>query len=184
MLWDRALINPINTGVNVRVSLILPIPICPHTKQATPSSTTVKVSTMFPPDPVNIFGLWKTFLWYVVLAVSSFNQHRFTNDYCSAEGQRPDLDSFGKTHMATVVENGNQPVGFPNGPIIHLRIVVGRISYSRATSGQFDWHMHAITLQWPGISLSTSSRHLGDDRPVEQAHSIFYILQQYSILTW
>ena len=47
--------------------------------------------------------------------------------------------TFGQTHMATVVENGNQPVTFPKAAAtIQLRIVVGYILCSRATSGQFD----------------------------------------------
>ena len=44
--------NPISTGVNARVFLILPIPIHPRTKANYPKlDDSERVSTMFPPDP-------------------------------------------------------------------------------------------------------------------------------------
>ena len=94
---------------------------------------------MFPPDPGQSTSLACEEHSYGVLlsqSLPSIDTGFLTT--IVAQGQRPDLDSFGKTYMAIAVENGNQPVGFPNGPMIQLRIVVGHISYSPATSGRFD----------------------------------------------
>ena len=49
------------------------------------------------------------------------------------------LISYGKTYMGAVLENGDRLVGFPERvKKIQLRIVVGYILCSRATSGRFD----------------------------------------------